>query len=111
MDRRQRELYAKQQQLLREQRAADQERLLAALKENLGFAHGRPVASMVVFRCILQWKTLQADRTQLFDRIIGSMGAQVGREGMASGVRGRAAARGAGGGAGACCMGGYVRAL
>lgn len=31
MDRRQRELYVKQQQLLREQRAADQERLLTAI--------------------------------------------------------------------------------
>ena len=31
MDRRQRELYAKQQQLLREQRSQDQEKLLACI--------------------------------------------------------------------------------
>lgn len=78
MDRRQRELYAKQQQLLREQRTADQEKLLAAIGENLGFQGGRPVAAVVVFRCCLQWKTFQADRTPLFDRIIATMGSQVG---------------------------------
>ena len=78
MDRRQRELYAKQQQLLREQRTADQEKLLAAIADNLGFHCGRPVAAVVVFRCCLQWKTFQADRTPLFDRIIATMGSQVG---------------------------------
>ena len=79
MDRRQRELYAKQQQLLREQRTADQEKLLAAIADNLGFAGGRPLAALVIFRCCLQWKTFQADRTPRFDRIIATMGSQVGR--------------------------------
>ncbi|RMZ56348.1 hypothetical protein APUTEX25_004705, partial [Auxenochlorella protothecoides] len=77
MDRRQRELYAKQQQLLREQRSADQDRLLGCLAENLGYQRGRPVAAVLVFRCCLQWKTFQADRTPLFDRIIATMGSQV----------------------------------
>ena len=77
MDRRQRELYAKQQQLLREQRTADQEKLLGAISDNLGFVDGRPVAAVVVFRCCLHWKTFQADRTPLFDRIIATMGSQV----------------------------------
>jgi myosin-5 len=77
MDRRQRELYAKQQQLLREQRTADQERLLTSLAGDLGFAEGRPVAAVVAFRCCLQWKAFQADRTPLFDRIIATVGQQV----------------------------------
>jgi myosin V len=77
MDRRQRELYAKQQQLLREQRTADQERLLTALRGELGFVDGRPVAAVLVFRCCLHWKAFQADRTPLFDRINQTMGEQV----------------------------------
>ncbi|GAB4821968.1 hypothetical protein N2152v2_009014 [Parachlorella kessleri] len=77
MDRRQRELYAKQQQLLREQRSQDQERLLSTITEQLGFHHGRPVAALTIFRCCLQWKTFQAERTPLFDRIIAAMGSQV----------------------------------
>lgn len=79
MDRRQRELYAKQQQLLREQRSADQERLLSALKTDLGFSDGHPVVATLVFRCCLQWKALQADRTTLFDRINQTMGEEVER--------------------------------
>lgn len=35
---------------------------------------------MVIFRCCLQWKTFQADRTTLFDRIINAMGAQIERQ-------------------------------
>lgn len=32
---------------------------------------------MVIFRCCLQWKAFQADRTSLFDKIINTMGTQV----------------------------------
>lgn len=37
--------------------------------ENLGFSNGRPVAALVIFRSCLQWKTFQADRTVLFDKV------------------------------------------
>ncbi|KAK9809830.1 hypothetical protein WJX72_000004 [[Myrmecia] bisecta] len=77
VDRKQRELQMKQQQLMREQRTADQERLLAAIADNLGFANGRPLAAVVIFRSCLQWKVFQADRTVLFDRIINTMGSQI----------------------------------
>mmetsp|Transcript_16539 Transcript_16539/g.49488 ORF Transcript_16539/g.49488 Transcript_16539/m.49488 type:complete len:1726 (-) Transcript_16539:622-5799(-) len=77
MDRRQRELYAKQQQLLREQRSQDQEKLLACISGDVGFHRGRPLAAMVIFRCCLQWKAFQADRTSLFDKIINTMGTQI----------------------------------
>ena len=94
VDRRQRELYTKQQLLLREQRTADQEKLLAALASasDLGFAPvpgggpgagggggGAPLAAVLVFRCCLQWRAFGADRTSLFDRLIGAMGAQIER--------------------------------
>lgn len=36
--------------------------------ENLGFHNGRPLAALVIFRCCLQWRTFQADRTVLFDK-------------------------------------------
>ena len=29
----------------------------------------RPVAALVIFRSCLQWKTFQADRTVLFDKV------------------------------------------
>ncbi len=37
--------------------------------ENLGFHNGRPTAALVIFRSCLQWKTFQADRTVLFDKV------------------------------------------
>ena len=44
---------------------------------DVGFHKGRPLAAMVIFRCCLQWKAFQADRTSLFDKIINTMGSQV----------------------------------
>jgi myosin-5 len=70
--------HAKQQNL-REQRIADQARLVAALQnQELGFHQGRPVAAMLVFRCCLQWEAFQADRTSLFDDLTSKvLGRQV----------------------------------
>ena len=36
------------------------------------------MAALVIFRTALQWKAFQAERTPLFDRIINTMGQQVG---------------------------------
>jgi len=77
MDRRQRELYNKQQKLLREQRENDQKRLLGLLQTDLGFQDGRPVAAVLIFRCCLHWKAFQANSAPLFDRINQTMGEQV----------------------------------
>jgi len=41
----------------------------ACCAEDLGFHHGRPLAALVIFRSCLQWKTFQADRTVLFDKV------------------------------------------
>ena len=55
----------------------EEERLLGALGQPLGFHRGRPVAALLIFRCCLHWRSFQADRTTLFDRIIGVVGAQI----------------------------------
>lgn len=47
------------------------------MAEHLGFHKGRPLAAVVIFRSCLQWKTFQADRTVLFDKIINTMGGQI----------------------------------
>jgi hypothetical protein len=63
-------LQAKQQQLIQEKRKQEEERLLAALAQPMGFHKGKPLAALVVFRACLQWRAFQADRTSVFDRII-----------------------------------------
>ena len=45
--------------------------------EDLGFNRGRPVAALLIFRSCLQWKVFQLNQTQLFDRIINTMGGQI----------------------------------
>jgi len=77
LERKAKELAAKQQAALQERRKAEEERLLGALASPLGFHKNRPVAALSAFRCCLQWRTFQADRTTLFDRIIGVIGSQI----------------------------------
>jgi len=77
MDRKQRELVARQQQLLREQRVADQERLISALKVDLGFHQGNPVAAVVVFRSFVHWKAIQQEKGAIFERVSEAIGMQI----------------------------------
>ncbi|KAG1675861.1 hypothetical protein FOA52_001518 [Chlamydomonas sp. UWO 241] len=79
-DRKMRELQAKQAAALAEKRRQEEERLLSSLSTDLGYNAGRPVAAVVVFRCCLQWRAFQAERTSLFDRITGVIGAQIERQ-------------------------------
>lgn len=83
LERKTRELQAKQQQMLAEKRKAEEEKLLAAVSgpaSALGFHKGKPLAALIIFRSCLQWKSFQMDRTPLFDRIIGVIGSQIERQ-------------------------------
>lgn len=77
MDRTQQELYIKQQQMYKEQRKQDEEKLLQSLSDHMGFQKGKPLAAIVIFRSCLQWKSFQADKTSIFDRIIQAIGKQI----------------------------------
>eukprot|EP00951_Prasinocladus_malaysianus_P048537 scaffold659661_cov48-Prasinocladus_malaysianus.AAC.1 len=59
IDKKQRDLEAKRQQLLKEQKAADQEKLLQCIAGPLGFKEGRPLAALIIFRSCLHWKSFQ----------------------------------------------------
>lgn len=76
-DRTQQEIYLKQQQMYKEQKRQDEEKLLQSLSTHLGFQKGRPLAAVIIFRCCLQWKSFQADKTSIFDRIIHTIGKQI----------------------------------
>ena len=77
MDRKQRELVARQQQILREQRVADQERLISALKVDLGFHQGNPVVAVVIFRSFINWKAIQQEKGAIFERVSEAIGMQI----------------------------------
>eukprot|EP00210_Caulerpa_lentillifera_P001139 g1097.t1 len=77
VDRTQQENYLKQQQILKEQKRQDEEKLLHSLSTHLGFQKGRPLAAVIIFRCCLQWKSFQADKTSIFDKIVQTIGKQI----------------------------------
>ena len=53
------------------ERAADVEALLGCVGGDVGFsAEGRPVAAVLVFKSLMHWRSFEADRTNVFDRVI-----------------------------------------
>jgi hypothetical protein len=55
------------------------ELLLNALREEVGFSQDRPTAALLIFRSLLHWRSFEAERTNLFDRIIHMFGAAIER--------------------------------
>mmetsp|Transcript_13678 Transcript_13678/g.18752 ORF Transcript_13678/g.18752 Transcript_13678/m.18752 type:complete len:1592 (+) Transcript_13678:330-5105(+) len=73
LEREQAELDAKKQRLLLEKQAGEQEVMLRCLSDEIGFDKSRPVAACVIFRSLLHWRSFEAERTNIFDRIIQTM--------------------------------------
>uniref|UniRef100_A0ACD5YBY9 Uncharacterized protein n=1 Tax=Avena sativa TaxID=4498 RepID=A0ACD5YBY9_AVESA len=46
------------------------ESLINCVNENIGFSDGKPVAAVTIYKCLLHWKTFEAERTNVFDRLI-----------------------------------------
>ncbi|KFK31068.1 hypothetical protein AALP_AA6G064300 [Arabis alpina] len=44
--------------------------LLKCVSQNVGFSHGKPVAAFTIYKCLIHWKTFEADKTNVFDRIV-----------------------------------------
>ncbi|CAI9269226.1 unnamed protein product [Lactuca saligna] len=44
--------------------------LMECVVEDIGFSNGIPVAAFTIYKCLLHWKCFQAERTNVFDRII-----------------------------------------
>ncbi|CAM0881488.1 unnamed protein product [Alopecurus aequalis] len=54
-----------------------QELLIKCITEDLGFSTGRPIAAYLIYRCLVQWKSFEADRTTIFDRVIQKISAAI----------------------------------
>lgn len=44
---------------------------------DLGFSEEKPVAAVTIFRCLLQWKSFESERTSVFDRLIQMIGSSI----------------------------------
>lgn len=47
------------------------------VSQNLGFSEGKPVAAYTIFKCLVHWKSFEADRTSVFDRLIQMIGSAI----------------------------------
>lgn len=54
-----------------------QDLLIKCISENLGFSKGKPIAACVIYKCLLQWRSFEVERTNIFDRIIQTIGSAI----------------------------------
>ncbi|OIT32385.1 PREDICTED: myosin-11-like isoform X1 [Nicotiana attenuata] len=64
----------KPQKSLNEKQQENQELLIRCITQNLGFAGNRPIAACIIYKCLLQWRSFEVERTTVFDRIIQTIG-------------------------------------
>ncbi|KAK7279476.1 hypothetical protein RJT34_24529 [Clitoria ternatea] len=51
--------------------------LVHCVMKNIGFHHGKPVAAFTIYKCLLHWKSFEAERTSVFDRLIQMIGSAI----------------------------------
>ncbi|GAV57235.1 Myosin_head domain-containing protein/IQ domain-containing protein/DIL domain-containing protein [Cephalotus follicularis] len=51
--------------------------LIKCVTQNLGFSHGKPVAAFTIYKCLLQWRSFEAEKTSVFDRLIQLIGSSL----------------------------------
>ncbi|CAB4285671.1 unnamed protein product [Prunus armeniaca] len=68
------ELEDKPQKSLNEKQQENQELLIRCIAQHLGFAANRPIAACIIYKCLLQWRSFEVERTSIFDRIIQTIG-------------------------------------
>ncbi|XXG43535.1 hypothetical protein AAC387_Pa01g3541 [Persea americana] len=68
------EVEEKPQKSLNEKQQENQDLLIRCIVQHLGFAGSRPVAACIIYKCLLQWRSFEAERTSVFDQIIQTIG-------------------------------------
>ncbi|KAL6635354.1 hypothetical protein ACP70R_028025 [Stipagrostis hirtigluma subsp. patula] len=58
--------------------------LIDCVGKNLGYCAGKPVAAFTIYKCLLHWKSFEAERTSVFDRLIQLIGSAI-EKGMSFG--------------------------
>lgn len=51
--------------------------LINCVTKDIGFSHGKPVAALTIYKCLLHWKSFEAERTNVFDRLIQMIGTAI----------------------------------
>lgn len=51
--------------------------LINCITKNVGFSQGKPVAAFTIYKCLLHWKSFEAEKTNLFDRLVQIIGSAI----------------------------------
>lgn len=51
--------------------------LINCVGKNLGYSQGKPVAAATIYKCLLNWKSFEAEKTSVFDRLIQLIGSSI----------------------------------
>ncbi|XP_050206968.1 myosin-6-like [Mercurialis annua] len=54
--------------------------LINCVANNIGFSNGKPVAAFTIYKCLLHWKSFEAEKTSVFDRLIQMIGSAIENE-------------------------------
>ncbi|KAL3531251.1 hypothetical protein ACH5RR_010573 [Cinchona calisaya] len=68
------EVEGRPQKSLNEKQQEYQDLLIRCVAQHLGFSKGRPVAACIIYKCLRQWHSFEAERTSIFDKIIQTIG-------------------------------------
>ncbi|KAL3620549.1 hypothetical protein CASFOL_035461 [Castilleja foliolosa] len=55
----------------------DVDTLMECVMKDVGFSQGKPVAAFTIYKCLLHWKSFEAERTSVFDRLIQMIGSAI----------------------------------
>uniref|UniRef100_A0A1J3DBV5 Myosin-13 n=1 Tax=Noccaea caerulescens TaxID=107243 RepID=A0A1J3DBV5_NOCCA len=58
----------------------DVDALINCITKNVGFSQGKPVAAFTIYKCLLHWKSFEAEKTNLFDRLVQIIGSAIKNE-------------------------------
>ncbi|XP_044349471.1 myosin-17 isoform X7 [Triticum aestivum] len=73
----QRVLNQKHQSLQPQQPQDDQQWLLTCIPQYLGFSGSKPVATLLIYQCLLHWRSFEAMKTGVFDRILHAINSAI----------------------------------
>ncbi|KAL0552671.1 hypothetical protein IC582_011789 [Cucumis melo] len=68
------EVEDKPQKSLNDKQQENQDLLIRCIAQHLGFAGNRPIAACIIYKCLLQWRSFEVERTSVFDKIIQTIG-------------------------------------
>ncbi|CAI9117967.1 OLC1v1019461C1 [Oldenlandia corymbosa var. corymbosa] len=51
--------------------------LMNCVSQDLGFSEGKPIAAFTIFKCLVHWRSFEAEKTVVFDRLIQLIGSAI----------------------------------